>query len=213
MNDLPKQSARNKLLDAATKLFRVYGFAATSVEALCHEAGVTKGAFFHYFKSKDDLGVAAAEYWSQVTGELFKFAPYHTPRDPLERIIAYIDFRKKILTESPSEYTCLVGTLVQETYSSSDSIREACKNSIFGHAETLEEDIQSAMTDYKVDDSWTARSLAQFFQATIQGAFVLAKASGSRKIVDDALEHLKRYVRSLFNTDTNLVQLPKRKDS
>lgn len=198
-------------MEAAAKLFRVNGYAATSVDALCHEAGVTKGAFFHHFKSKDDLGVAAAEYWSLTTGELFKGAPYHTPNDPLDRIIAYIDFRKYILTESPSEYTCLVGTLVQETYSSNNLLREACRNSIFGHAETLEKDIQKAIADRDLDVSWTARSLALYFQVTIQGAFVLAKASGNKSEVEDSLEHLKRYVRSLFNTETNLKAKSKKK--
>ena len=59
-----KPNARIKLLDAAIKLVRQYGFSATSVDQLCTEASVTKGAFFHHFKSKDALGAAAADYWT-----------------------------------------------------------------------------------------------------------------------------------------------------
>jgi TetR/AcrR family transcriptional regulator, transcriptional repressor for nem operon len=40
-------------------------------------AGVTKGAFFHHFESKEALGVAAAAYWAETTSALFATAPYH----------------------------------------------------------------------------------------------------------------------------------------
>ena len=65
---MPRVNAKQKLLDAAFALIRERGFSATTVDALCERAGVTKGAFFHHFKSKDELGVAAAEHSSAVTG-------------------------------------------------------------------------------------------------------------------------------------------------
>jgi TetR/AcrR family transcriptional repressor of nem operon len=68
-----------------------------SVDELCARAGVTKGAFFHYFKSKEALGVAAADHWSEVTGALFAEAPYHDHEDPLARVLGYIDFRRELL--------------------------------------------------------------------------------------------------------------------
>ncbi len=69
--------ARQKLLDAAVSVIRTKGYSATTVDELCASAGVTKGAFFHHFKSKDALGVAAAEHWSDTTGALFAEAKYH----------------------------------------------------------------------------------------------------------------------------------------
>src|SRR5688572_23314652 len=111
---MPKQkvtqpSARTKLLDAALTVIRTKGYAATTVDELCAEAGVTKGAFFHHFKSKEDLGVSAAQYWSSVTNSLFESAPYHQHSDPLERVLGYVDFRKTILQGKTPEFTCLVG--------------------------------------------------------------------------------------------------------
>jgi AcrR family transcriptional regulator len=56
----PKVAARQKLLDATLALIRKKGYSSTSVDELCAQAGVTKGAFFHHFKSKDALAIAAA---------------------------------------------------------------------------------------------------------------------------------------------------------
>ena len=116
---MTKQDARAKLLDAAIKTVRAQGYAATSVDALCREAGVTKGAFFHHFETKDALAVAAANYWSESTGALFEQASYHAPADPLDRVLAYIDFRKELLRGTPAEFTCFAGTTVQETFAAS----------------------------------------------------------------------------------------------
>src|SRR3954471_3563076 len=92
-----KRSARDKLWDAAGQVVGQKDYAATSVDDLCQAAGVTKGAFFHHFASKEDLAVAAANYWSDFTTEFFNSAPYQAKRDPLERLLGYIDFRREIL--------------------------------------------------------------------------------------------------------------------
>lgn len=162
--------ARTRLLEAARDVIRAQGFSATTVDQLCRTAGVTKGAFFHHFKSKDDIGVAAAAYWAETTSALFAGAPYHDHADPLDRLLGYIAFRKDIIQGDLAEFTCLVGTMTQEVYDSHPGIREACAASIFGHAATLEPDISLAMKTHKIEADWTAASLAAHTQAVLQGA-------------------------------------------
>ena len=196
--------ARTKLLDAALGVIRAKGYSATSVDDLCAAAGVTKGAFFHHFKSKEALAVAAADYWSETTGTLFASAPYHSEEDPLMRLLAYIDFRKNLVRGEIPDFTCLVGTMVQEAYDASDDIRDACWRSIAGHAETLEADIRAAMDKYTVHGSCTAKSLALFTQATMQGAFILAKAKDEPAVAIDCIDHLRRYIELLFGAEKKI---------
>ena len=198
MTKSKRVSARTKLLDATLAMVRRKGFSATSVDELCKEAGVTKGAFFHHFDSKEALGVAAAGYWSETTGAMFAASPYHEIDDPLERVLGYVQLRRDLLDGETAEYTCLAGTMVQEAYASNPAIRDACKTSIFGHAETLEDDIQAAMDAHGLTPGWTARSLALHTQAVLQGAFILAKASGDRSVAEEMVDHLARYIRLLF---------------
>ena len=196
-------SARDKLLTAAFAVIRAQGYAATSVDDLCAAAGVTKGAFFHHFKTKEAVGVAAAEHWAATTGEFFRAAPYHDHADPLDRVLGYIAFRRSILQGATADFTCLVGTMVQETYAEHPAIRDACAASIWGHAATLEADIGATMAARGMAPTdWTAASLALHTQAVLQGAFILAKArDGSADAVTVAfasVDHLRRYVELLF---------------
>lgn len=126
-------------------------------------------------------------------------APYHKLDDPLERVLAYIDFRKEIMNGDPAEFTCLVGTMTQETYDSYPSIRDACAASIFSHAATLEPDIEAARRDRGIHADWTAESLARHTQAVLQGAFILAKATADRNLARESVDHLRRYIELLFD--------------
>jgi TetR/AcrR family transcriptional repressor of nem operon len=194
-----KKDARQKLLDAALMLIREKGYSSTSVDALCMRAGVTKGAFFHHFDSKEALGVAAAHRWSEVTGAHFEGAPYHLLEDPVQRVLAYLGHRKALLSGDIAEYTCLVGTMVQEAYETNPDIRDACEASISAHAATLEPDIAEAIERYGIRAPWTAASLALHTQAVIQGAFILAKAQGSAAIAAESIDHLRCYFELLFD--------------
>lgn len=192
-------TARTRLLDAAVDRIRAQGYTATTVDDLCDTAGVTKGAFFHHFDSKKDLAVAAAHYWSTTTSEIFAAADYHDATSPADRILGYIAFRSGLVSGSPEEFTCLVGTMTQEVFSTRPAIRDACAASIFGHAATVEADIEMALTDAAKADGLTAASVARHVQAVIQGSFILAKAADDPGLVGESLDHLARYLTMILD--------------
>jgi TetR/AcrR family transcriptional repressor of nem operon len=193
-----RHESKARFLQAALQVIRLKGYEATRVEDVCDAAGLTKGSFFHHFDSKEELALAAADYWMEGTDDLFASAPYHAPADPLDRLLAYIDFRKALLTGELPDFTCLAGTMVQEIYDTHPAIREACNRSISSHAETLEPDIAEAMRKYGATGEWTARSLALHIQAVLQGSFILAKAKGGPAVAAECVDHLRRYIEMLF---------------
>jgi TetR/AcrR family transcriptional repressor of nem operon len=204
-----RHESKTKLLDAALHVIRAKGYSATRVEDICEAAGLTKGSFFHHFDSKEELALAAADYWIEGTDALFAAAPYHAPADALDRLLAYVDFRKSLLMGDLPDFTCLIGTMVQETYDTHPAIREACNKSISGHAATLVPDIEEAMRQRDMKPEWTAESLALYTQASIQGAFILAKAKHGREIAADCIDHLRRYLELLFSQPVSKNRLSK----
>jgi TetR/AcrR family transcriptional repressor of nem operon len=182
-------------------LIRAQGYAATTVDEICHEAGVTKGSFFHHFKSKDDLALAAVAHWRTLTEALFADAPYHAEQDPLDRLLGYLDFRAAILTGELSDSTCLLGTLVQETYATHPQLRAACEQALSAHIAELTQDLEAAKKLYAPDAAWSAESLGYFIQSVLQGSFIFAKAEQSPEVVRENLGHLRRTLRTLFQPD------------
>jgi TetR/AcrR family transcriptional repressor of nem operon len=190
--------SKTRLLDAALHVIRTKGYSATTVDDICHEAGVTKGSFFHHFKSKDELALAAIAHWSALTDGVFAAAPYHNAPDPLARLLGYVDFREALLAGELPEYTCLLGTLVQETYQTHPDIRAACDRALASHVAELTRDIEAAKRRYAARASWSPASAGYFIQVILQGSFIFAKAKQSPEVVRDSLAHLRRYLEMLF---------------
>jgi TetR/AcrR family transcriptional repressor of nem operon len=199
MQEISATSAKLKLLNAALALFRERGYTDTSVDDLCRAAGVTKGTFFHYFSSKEALALAAIQHWNDMTGALFAGASYQSIDDPRERLLAYLDFRAELVRGQVHEFSCLLGTLVQETFATHPALRAACGEGIEAHAQTLVPTIEAARKQYAPNAHWSAADLARHTQAVLQGAFVLAKAMNNPQVVLDEIAHLRRYVEHLLD--------------
>ncbi len=192
------EASAEKLLDAAVHVIRSKGYSAARVEDICADAGLTKGAFFHHFASKEACAVAAAAHFAAFADAIFDAAPYTRLADPRARALGYVEFRKAILQGELPQFTCLLGTMVQEAYDTHPAIRDACDRYISEHAERLEADLAQAKALYAPEAHWTPLSAALFSQAVLQGAFILAKAKSGPKVAADCLDQLTRYFEALL---------------
>jgi TetR/AcrR family transcriptional repressor of nem operon len=202
-------SSKTKILDAALQVIRTKGYTAATIDDICAAAGVTKGSFFHHFKGKVELALAAVDYWNTVTGGLFASAPYQQIADPRERVLAYIDFRAALVQGDLPDFTCLLGTMVQETFETNPPIRDACNKGIAMHAQTVAINLAAAKAMYAPDAKWDPEAIAFYTQAVIQGAFILAKAQGSAQVALVCIDQLRSHVAALLSP----LSAPKSKKS
>lgn len=185
-------------------VIRSRGYTATTVEDICVAAGVTKGSFFHHFKSKEDLALAAVEHWNTMTGGLFAQAAYQQLADPRDRVLAYIDLRAELLQGELPDFTCLLGTMVQETFETHPRVRDACNAGIASHAHTVAIHLAAARQRYAPEAAWDPETVALYTQAVIQGAFILAKAQGSAAIAAQCVAQLRTYIATLLGAPGGL---------
>jgi len=143
-----------------------------------------------------------------MTGAFFARAPYRDLPDPLDRLLGYVEFRAAILHGELHDYTCLLGTLVQETYATHPDIRAACDRGMNAHIAELTCDVAAAKALYAPDAGWSAESVGTFIQAVLQGAFIFAKARQGPATIRESLEHLYRYLVTLFGRPRARVRVP-----
>jgi TetR/AcrR family transcriptional repressor of nem operon len=191
-------AARTGLLDAGIAVIRERGLAGTTVDELCETAGVTKGAFFHHFTSKEAFAVEVAHHWASTTAAMFAAAAYHRAERPIDRVLGYIDLREELIDGPPAEYSCAAGTMTQEAFATSDAVRDACAAAIFEHAHTLEGDLAAALALAKAPGTATAAGLARYTQAVLQGAFILGKASADISLAREAVGYLRDSLQRLL---------------
>jgi TetR/AcrR family transcriptional repressor of nem operon len=195
-----KRSAntREALIRTGIELFRRHGFSATSVDDICKEAHVTKGAFFHHFESKEALAEECLRQWDQQACVLDAAAPFQSISDPLEKLLAGMDYYIELLGDPQMLKSCLAGTTVHETAESNPKLRAAANLCILN---------QELRIKARLDDACRSRgkrldtaSLAVLWIATIQGALVLFKASNDGAVVAQSAKHVREYIRSLFES-------------
>lgn len=191
-------SSRDRLLEAAMTLVRTKGYAATTVDELCAATALTKGAFFHHFKTKEDVFAAAAQRFGEEADELFRHAGYMDRADPLQRLLGYVDFRIELLQGEIAEITCVLGTLVQEVHITHPVLREVCDRHIGVHVDMLTELIAAAKRQHVPRARWSAEALGLYMQAVVQGSLLLVKSRQSIEPAVECLRVLRRHLELQF---------------
>jgi TetR/AcrR family transcriptional repressor of nem operon len=185
-------ATRQKLIQTGSDLIRRQGYVATSVDQICEQAGMTKGAFFHHFKNKEELAHACLEAWDQMGEAMEADAPFQRTLDARRKALGYMEFFIGVFHNPGVLKSCLAGTTVQEVADTNPVLRDAA-NVCFVNAErrfqaVLDEALRG--TRRRVDTG----SLATLWMATIQGSLILFKASQDPAVIRRNLEHVKRYI-------------------
>lgn len=198
MNKLKTNSSptKDKLMDVATRLMLEKGFVATTVDEICEAAQVTKGSFFHYFESKEDLAKAIIQAFICKGAEAFKQGCCEG-MDPLDRVYAYLECACEMPRKSGSR-GCLLGTLVQEISKTHPELRALCEKGFNGMTALLKDELRAAKLKYAPKADFDPEELAVYFLSVFQGSMLVMKASGDTELLDQNLRHLKGYLKNLY---------------
>jgi TetR/AcrR family transcriptional regulator, transcriptional repressor for nem operon len=183
---------RDKLIRTATELIRRRGFVATRIDDVCEIAGMTKGAFFHHFKTKEELAEACLTAWGQMMTETMQTAPFQNARTPRDRVLGAMDFFITVFDDPKTLKSCLVGTTVQEVSETHPQLRAAAHGCLSNLGELFKGMLDDACRNVKprVDTA----SLSNLWIAAIQGSLILYKASHEPAVIRKNLQHMKKYI-------------------
>jgi TetR/AcrR family transcriptional repressor of nem operon len=189
---------KEKLLEAAQQLMLAKGFPATTVDEICETAGFTKGSFFHYFASKEQLGKEVLDrFYCSFQQRVYQGA-LRQKSDPLQRVYGYVDRFIELSDNPESPSGCLLGNFTQELSDTHPEIRSLCARRFAEWAATLKQDLDEAKAKYAPKAPFDTQSLAEYLIAVLQGSQILAKAKQDKGVFRQNLRHFRRYIKTLF---------------
>jgi len=191
--------AREKLLDAAQRLMLIKGYPATTIDEICAAAKLTKGSFFHYFESKEDLGKALLDRDASAGPRIESSALRMNKRDPLERVYGYLDFSAQFYQTPSGRTGCLLGNFALELSDTHPEIRSLCAKRFDEWAAMFKRALDEAKTKHRPRATLNTQSLAEHFIAVLEGSLILGKAHRDMGIVRNNLGHFKQYLKMIFH--------------
>ncbi len=195
--EAPSGETRAHLLDVAFAEMHEHGFQGLRVDVLLAKAHLTKGAFYHYFASKTDLGLAVIDELLAGYADLIWGQHLQQYADPLEGIEASFSFAVGLLGPRLTTLGCPMNNLAQEMSALDERFRarlETLFAGIMGHIATaLEGGRKRGLIRPEVD----CENAATFIFAAFEGAIGLAKSTRNEKALIAARSEMRRYFETL----------------
>ena len=89
---LRSEETRARILEASVKQFSVNGYNKASVDNICAQAGVSKGAFYHHFKTKQDVFLALLDGWLQTFDQAIEASKEQTAPEIFQKMTEYFPY-------------------------------------------------------------------------------------------------------------------------
>ncbi|MGD2137804.1 MAG: TetR/AcrR family transcriptional regulator [Gammaproteobacteria bacterium] len=199
------EDTRERILDSAQALILKRGFAGVSVEQLIGRLGLTKGAFFHHFKSKRDLARALIRRFADEGLVLFRNNLARARRlsdDPLQQLLILIGLYEELFENLSEPYPgCLLASYVYELQQFDEETRAIINEEFILSRREVTRLIRAVMEKYPPRREIDPVALADGFMSAFEGAFILSKSLNEADITVKQLRLYKTTIEALFLPD------------
>jgi TetR/AcrR family transcriptional repressor of nem operon len=193
---------RERILDAAQQLVMERGFSATTVDAILDAAGASKGAFFHHFASKADLGRVLVERYARADAELLEHlmgVAEASSGDPAVQLVEFLKaFEAGIEDLSLAQPGCLFVSFIYEQFPGQEQTRALILDDVLLWRARILDKLRLATATRPPALDVDLESLADQVFTTLEGGFILARATGDPLKLRDQLRHLRAYLSLLL---------------
>lgn len=198
-------ATRNKILDTAEAMILEQGFAATSIDKLVEQAGITKGSFFYHFDSKATLAHTLVERYARNDLGLFeenRARAEKLSRDPLQRVLILIGLYKEMMERLTAPYPgCLFASYLYEANLFDAHTLAVIDDTYLKWRADLGAMLEKAAAVYPPRLDVDMAHLADLFTATLEGAFIMSKTLKEPQLVADQLGLYRDFVELLFQPE------------
>ena len=195
-------ATRERILDAAQGLILERGYSGMTVDDVLAAVDLTKGAFFHHFRTKDDLALALLTRFAERDAQIYQETRDRAEKlsdDPLQQLLIFVRLFEEMFDGMAEPYPgCLFASYLYELQLFGDDTRELIRASFERWRSLLREKIEAVFRKYPPQAKVDASHLADAFTVVLEGAFITGKAMNEPQVVADQLRLYRNYVELLF---------------
>jgi len=189
------KQTRDAIVAAAKRLMQIKGYHATSLDDLLSESGVGKGSFYHYFRSKEDLGHAILD---EIVGSFIAHTlePCFSGAEvsPLSQIRCFLDRVVEIQRACNCVGGCPLGNLASELSDVHEGFRARLAGVFSAWRARLTEALCLAQRRGEVTSECRPDAVAHFLVASLEGAILMTKVSKDIAVMEQCVDELRRYL-------------------
>lgn len=193
---MSNQNKRDRLIDSAATLFHQNGITATSLADIAKHAEIPIGNVYYYFKTKEELALAAVSRRKEQFSAAYALLEEHIP-DPRQRLIEAVSYFEKVRDEY-TRYGCPVGKIIEDTDTEKDLVAQTASQVLGDFVVWAERQFRS------LGHGTDARRYATSLMSGIQGAAVMAKAFRNPQVISDEITRLISWIETLPNRKIQL---------
>jgi TetR/AcrR family transcriptional regulator, transcriptional repressor for nem operon len=199
--------ADTRLKDAALELIWEESYGGVSVDDICNRAGVKKGSFYYFFKSKAELAVAALEHTWQNNWKAKMDSHFSSSTAPLDRLASYLSSIYTVQVESKQEHGrvlgCSICSIGSEISTQEHDVNAKAREILSTKRKYVESAIRDAVAEGLIEPcDPTEKALA--VSALIDGITAQARINNDPEIA----KHLPAMAMSLFTFKKTPAQVP-----
>jgi TetR/AcrR family transcriptional repressor of nem operon len=189
------RSSREAILEVAARLMQIKGYHGTALDDVLKESDVGKGTFYHYFKSKEDLGHAILD---QIVSSFIErtMAPCFSDAavKPLTQIRCFLDRVVQAQRERNCVGGCPLGNLASELSDVHEGFRARLAGVFSVWRERLTQALAEAQRRAQVTADCRPDAVAHFLVASLEGAILMAKLTKDITVMEQCVSEMKRYL-------------------
>lgn len=194
---------RDKILDVAESRILDSGYAATSIDQIIAGVGITKGAFFYHFKTKQDLARALIDRFAQADHRLLHdtLARAETlARDPLQQLLVFTGLFIEMAEGLEEPYPgCLFASYCYESGQFDGETLRVIADAMLEWRRVLGDKIRAAVEAHPPAEPVDADGLADMFTAVMEGAFIMSRVLRDAGAFARQMRHYRRYLELIFS--------------
>lgn len=188
---------RDTILDAAFQEMHRYGFQAASLSNILAKTGLTKGALYHHFPTKSDLGIAVIEEVVREGLDAMVFEPLRESADPFGTLIEIVRRKGQKAEEESVRLGCPLNNLMQEMSPIDDTFKQHLNEVLTAWQDSVADAFERAKKQGRVRGDVDCRATALFIVSSWEGCVGVAKNLQSVKDFSLCMRQLENYIASL----------------